>query len=119
MALSEHEQQVLEQMERALSSEDPKFVSSLTGASRRLSAPANLGASIIAFITGIAMLLGGVIINQPALGVLGFFLTIGAIAVVVHSMQNREAKRTSKTKESRASFMQGLEDRWDRRQDNF
>ena len=119
MALSEHEQQVLEQMERALSSEDPKFVSNLTGASRKLNAPANLGTSIIAIIAGIAMLLGGVIVNQPALGVLGFFLTIGAIAVITHSIQNRESKSQPKTKESRASFMQGLEDRWDRRQDNF
>lgn len=119
MALSEHEQSVLEQMERALSSEDPQFVSTLSGASRKLTAPANLGISVLAIVAGIAMLLGGVVINQPALGVLGFFLTIGAIAALVHSVSQRESKRSTKTKAPRTSFMQGLEERWDRRQDDI
>lgn len=105
-------------MERALSSEDPTFVSALSGASRKLTAPANLGVSVVAIVAGIAMLLGGVMINQPALGILGFFLTIGAIAAIVHSVSNRTA-RPAKAKEFRPSFMQGLEDRWDRRQDNI
>jgi hypothetical protein len=118
MALSEHEQQVLAQMERALSSEDPEFVSNLSGASRKLSAPANLGVSILVIVGGIAMLLGSVIVNQPALGVLGFFLTIGAIAAILHSVQQRGKQRPAKSKESHKAFMQGLEDRWDRRQDN-
>lgn len=119
MALSEHEQSVLEQMERALSTEDPNFVSTLSGIGRKFSAPANLGVSVIAIVAGIALLLGGVIINQPALGVLGFFLTIGAIAAIYHSVTNRQSARQVKSKRSRPSFMQGLEDRWDRRQDNF
>lgn len=106
-------------MERALTSEDPHFVSALTGAGRKLVAPANLGISILAVVGGIAMLLGGVIINQPALGILGFFLTIGAVAAIVHSISTRETPRPAKQKDSRASFMQGLEDRWDRRQDNY
>ena len=119
MALSEHERSVLEQMERALSSEDPQFVSNLSGASRKLVAPANLGIAVLAIIAGIAMLLGGVVINQPALGVLGFFLTIGAIAAVVHSASQRDTKRVAKSKAPGTSFMQGLEERWDRRQDNI
>ena len=58
--LSEEELRLLEQMERALVEEDPKFASTLRGTSLRRSARRRAIAAGVVFVLGIAMLMGGV-----------------------------------------------------------
>ena len=77
MPLSDHEQRLLEQMERALYQEDPKFASSLRqgrgGAlNRRRILVGSLGA-----LVGLGVVLAGVATSLPAVGVLGFLLMVG------------------------------------------
>ena len=76
MPLSEHEQRLLEQMERALYQEDPKFASSLRharsgGLDRRRVA---LGA--VGTVAGLALVLVGVATSLPVVGVLGFVVMV-------------------------------------------
>jgi len=89
MALSDREQQLLEQMERALASEDP--------------------------------LLAAVSLSIPALGVVGFLAIVSGFYFANLGAKSSPAAgkpgTASKTSTS-GGFMQGLEDRWDRRQDN-
>ena len=54
--LSEHEQRLLEQMERALYAEDPKFVSSLRGTDLRSHHRRRAVQSAVGFVLGIAAL---------------------------------------------------------------
>ena len=66
MPLSEHEQRLLEQMERALYAEDPKLASTLRGADL---GPTTVGASSLGslgFLVGVACLLAGVAASAGA-----------------------------------------------------
>lgn len=122
MPLSEHEQRLLDQMERALASEDPRFMSTFTSARIRPAAPKNLGFAVIAVLVGIGLLFGGVIAMQPAIGIVGFVVIVAGITVAVSSLGSRGEKSetaTSTPKQNRSSFMQGLEERWDRRNDGM
>ena len=113
MGLSDHEQQVLAQMERALASEDPRFANVLRGVPMVRKAQQSLGISVLAILIGIAGLIAGVATAIPAIGILGFLLTVGAIASALTNLGG--PAKVSAPRQPRTSFMQGLEERWDRR----
>jgi len=75
MPLSEHEQRLLEQMEKALYAEDPKFATSLrsnsTAANRSRAA---LG--VLAVLGGLGVLLAGMAMPLAILGVVGFVVML-------------------------------------------
>jgi len=81
MPLSDHEQRLLEQMERALYAEDPKFASSVRGAHLRTPSTRRRLQGVGMFLLGLAMLVSGVAIKAtmiggfPVLSVLGFVVT--------------------------------------------
>jgi hypothetical protein len=127
--LSENEQRLLEQMERALYAEDPKFASAMRGANRRPGAGRRLLLGGISIVLGLVVLVFGVSQKQVLLGVLGFVLMLGGTAYAVSSQRRggpvgvvnaaggvRPAAKRSKQRSS-GSFMQRLEERWDRRRD--
>ena len=60
MPLSEHEQRLLEQIERALVDDDPKFASSVRTGDRRLKARRKLQIGAVLVVVGFAVLVGGV-----------------------------------------------------------
>jgi len=124
MPLSEHEQRLLEQMERALYAEDPKFASSLrsTSASRATRGRAALG--VLGVLAGLALLLAGVATMITALGVAGFVLMlVGAVGIYSAIRSTPAAASTDETAASASDtrksdgFMNRLEDRWRRRAD--
>lgn len=78
MPLSEEELRMLEQMERALSEEDPKFASTLRGTAFRRAARRRMIIAGCVFAAGVAMLLGGAITQLPALGIAGFVVMLGS-----------------------------------------
>ncbi|MFL6155091.1 MAG: DUF3040 domain-containing protein [Marmoricola sp.] len=78
MPLSEEELRLLEQMERALAAEDPKFVSALQGRTLRRVARLRTLFAGVAFLGGIALLMGGAIAELPWLGILGFLVMLGS-----------------------------------------
>ncbi len=83
MPLSEEELRLLEQMERALAAEDPKFVSALQGRTlRRVARMRTLGAGVV-FLGGIAMLMGGSMTEMVWLGIVGFLVMLGSALVGV------------------------------------
>ena len=128
MPLSENEQRLLEQMERALYAEDPKFASAMRGANRRPGAGRRLLLGGVSIVLGLVVLVFGVSQEQVLLGVLGFILMLGGTAYAVSSQRRSgpvgvvnatgtvrpAAKRSKRTS---GSFMQRLEERWDRRRD--
>ena len=57
MPLSDHEQRLLEQMERALSAEDPKFVTAMRGADLRRRYQRRALLASLMFVVGIVMLI--------------------------------------------------------------
>lgn len=98
MPLSEHEQRLLEQIERALYQEDPKFASSVSGS--RMSKPARRrriqGAAL--FVVGLVLLVAGIpfqvlyLGDIPVLSVVGFLAMLGGALLAVTSIGARATK---------------------------
>jgi protein-S-isoprenylcysteine O-methyltransferase Ste14 len=79
MPLSEHEQRLLDQIERALYAEDPKFASTVRGARLRRPSRRRRIQGIALFVVGVALLVFGVIVplklaSIPIVSVLGFLV---------------------------------------------
>ena len=82
MPLSDHEQRLLEQIERALYAEDPKFASTVSSTDLRTHARRRVRRAIVLLVLGMAALLAGVMTTQVALGVAGFCLMFFALVYV-------------------------------------
>jgi len=74
--LSEHEQRVLEQMERALNAEDPTFSSVLRGSGKRGRSWRRALLGIIGMVVGLALLPIGVGTKLPLVSVAGFLVML-------------------------------------------
>jgi len=123
--LSENEQRLLEQMERALYAEDPKFASAMRGSRRRSGVARRLTIGALGLIIGLVLLLVGVIQAMVILGALGFVLMLAGTAYAVSGQRKTGptgvvsasgAVQAARPKAKRP-FMQRLEDRWDKRRE--
>lgn len=137
MPLSEHEQRLLEQMERALYAEDPKFASSLRGKDPRSTFRRSVLISSVGFAVGVVLLMTGLVQQTPVISVLGFVvmlgsaffaltsyrrITNGARLGVVDGAGAPRAPRAAGSKKGaksrdRRGLMERLEERWNRRRD--
>ena len=116
MPLSEHEQRVLEQMELALSAEDPKLVSTLTGSGPKKPVRSRTLLAVILVVLGIVTLLGGLIAKLTFVGVIGFSLALAGIYLVIS--RTSAPKLASRNHPSaRSTFISRLEERWDNREE--
>ncbi|AEE45736.1 DUF3040 domain-containing protein [Cellulomonas fimi] len=127
MPLSEYEQRVLEQMERQLTSDDPRLANTLTQRGRRSVSRyliAGTGAAI-----GLLLLVLGAAGSLPLLGVVGFVVMFAAVAFAFADPQ-RGGRRSGprgvvqadgavrpSASARKGGFMSRLEQRWDRRRD--
>ena len=90
MPLSEEELRLLEQMERALVEEDPKFASTLRGTSIRRSARRRALLAGVGLAIGIAVLMTGAITNNIVVGVLGFAMMLGSATVGLAALRGQQ-----------------------------
>lgn len=85
MPLSDHEQRLLEQMERALSAEDPKFASTLRGADLRAHYRRRAAVAVVVFIVGVVALMTGAISMSGNGGAGGVLLAVGGFVIMLAS----------------------------------
>lgn len=118
MALSEHEQRLLEQLEQQLHADDPKFASSMeTVTARSLSTRHIVLGSLIA-VAGVLVLLLGVSAQLILVGVAGFIIMGAGVYWATTRRMGQPAPGAAagrKTPGSRGGFMSSLEDKWDER----
>jgi hypothetical protein len=82
--LSEHEQRLLEQIERALVDDDPKFASQVRTGDRRQKARRKLQLGVVLIVVGLAVMVGGGAVAQSVIvGVLGSLVMFGGLALAV------------------------------------
>jgi len=122
MPLSEQEQRLLEEMERSLYQNDADFVATVTSRRGRTNYRV-LAVGVLIAVLGIATLVAGVIIRQPIVGVLGFAIMFGGVLLAVAPPRRGGAESAapsdpkSRPSSGSSSFMDSLNDRWDRRQE--
>lgn len=144
MPLSEHEQRLLDQIERALYQEDPKFASTVKSTDLRTHMRRRLRRAAFVLVLGFAILLTGLIafsgLASTVVGVTGFVVMVGALLLAMtawkrlqpsgpelHAVGSPErparpkASRNKPAKPSRPASSGGmkerLEERWRRRWD--
>jgi Flp pilus assembly protein TadB len=119
MPLSEHEQKLLEQLEKQLHEDDPKFASSMGSDPGRSWSTRHLVIGVLATLAGVLLLLVGVTVNIIAVGVLGFVVMgAGVYYATMRSSATGKGKAAGPGRKSgkpRSSFMSSLEERWDER----
>ncbi|MFE7899491.1 DUF3040 domain-containing protein [Streptomyces sp. NPDC057424] len=128
MPLSEHEQRMLEQMERALYAEDPKFATALEGSGLRTYTRRRVYQAVAGFLVGIALLMAGMVAKQVWLSVVGFLVMLGCAVLAVTGWRKApkpgeqtaagatgpQARRQGR---QRRSVMDRIEQRWQKRRD--
>jgi hypothetical protein len=140
--LSEEELRLLEQMERALVEEDPKFASTLRGTSLRSVARRKAVIAGVVFVIGVAVMMTGLVMQWIPVGIGGFVVMLASATVALSALRGqrgapagatdasasdpqsgltllqggRRDRRPRRTKSS-DSFMERMEERWRRRRE--
>ena len=142
MPLSEHEQRLLDQIERALYAEDPKFASTVRWTDLRTHMRRRLRRASVVLVLGFVLLVGGAVTQRIAVGVIGFVVMLCALLLALSAWKRLSgapaplrvvgdesssgggggSRRLPKPGRSRPSggsggFRDRLEERWNRRWD--
>jgi hypothetical protein len=129
--LSEHEQRLLDQIERALYAEDPKFATTVRSTDLRTHMRRRIIRMVVLFVIGFVMMLVGVIVSTIAVSIIGFGIALVAMLLGANAYKRmnggpplrsvdgppraaRGPKSKSKTK-SEGSAKERLEERWRKR----
>ena len=146
MPLSEEELRLLEQMERALVDEDPKFANTLRGSAFRRDARRRAVVAGAVFVVGVGVMMTGVVIPIIPLGIVGFVIMLGSATVGITALRGHAGQgaaspqptpagveglsliqggrgkprrgRTTRPR-SHGSFMERMEQRWRRRREGY
>ena len=124
MALSDREKKLLAEMEAALTQDDPKLVSTLTG-----TAPTKKQSRLLAGIglvaLGLIMLISALVAKATPFGVVAFLVALAGMALVISNLplgnsseQNHPSGKSGKgngAARKKRSPWSGFEERWDRR----
>lgn len=122
MPLSEHEQRLLEQMERALYAEDPRFAATIRDTAQRAGTRRSAGIGILIAAVGVAVMITGLLSATPWLGVIGFVAVLGGTYIAIRGVTSTEATvetdaAASKNPRRKSGFLKGAEERFERRRD--
>jgi peptidoglycan/LPS O-acetylase OafA/YrhL len=117
MPLSEHEQRILEEIERRLVADDPKFAREVAAGGPQGTALKRVKRAVAMFVLGFALLIAGLLLGGNTL----IFLGIGAFAVMVASaaliasgIKQVGHERPAETA-TRQGWLGRMEERWRKR----
>ena len=116
MPLSEHERQLLAQMEEALSADDPHLVSTLTG-TRLYPGRNRILLGIALTVIGIGTIFAGLISKTTTVGILGFLISLAGVTMAISGLTGISTLRSSSKRPRKGRLNSRMEDRWERRND--
>ncbi len=120
MPLSEHEQRLLEQLEKQLH-EDRRFASNMKApASTGRLSTRNIALGILLVILGLAGLLFGISQQLIVVGVIGFAVMFGGVMLALKKSATGKVGQArvpgaKAASGSNSQFMSGLEEKWNQR----
>lgn len=120
MPLSEHEQRLLEQIERALYAEDPKFAATVRGGRLRKPTRRRRLQGVALFVVGLVLLVLGIAVRAlylgqfPVVSVVGFLVMLGGAVLAVTSVGG-PAGAAAKSETDKNGFTGRMEERFRRR----
>jgi len=113
MALSDHEKRMLAEMEAALTQDDPRLVSTLNGKIRTPQA-GRLLVGLLLILSGMAVLLVGLIAQQVIVGIVGFLIALVGLVLALSNL-SLKAGVPKGARKSGKKWSDRLEERWDKR----
>lgn len=119
MPLSEHEQRLLEQMERALYAEDPRFAASIRDTAQRAGTRRGAGIGILVAAVGVVVIISGLVSATPWLGVIGFIAVLGGTYFAISNVMAGPATagEAPTVTEKKTGFLRSAEERFNQRRD--
>ena len=128
MPLSDHEQRLLEQIERALYAEDPKFASAVSSTDLRTHARRRVRRALVLLVLGMVALVVGEMLRSIPLGVAGFVVMLGSAAFAMSQYKRLSGRpdlrvagsdrAAPRRKARRVPLLQRMEERFKRRFDD-
>lgn len=116
MSLSDREKRMLDEMERQLYAEDPRFASNLA----KQSAPLNKRNGLAAILTliGVLSIAAGVSMNQPLLGVAGFLAALfGLYEIIMAAARKGDSPTKKGPNKAKQTISKRAEERFRRRRE--
>ncbi|MGL4175710.1 MAG: DUF3040 domain-containing protein [Dermatophilaceae bacterium] len=127
MPLSDHEQRMLDQMEQALAAEDPKFASQMQGSRLASLQRRRWLVGGIGVLAGLGLVLVGVNTTMWV-GAIGFAVMVASAVLAVTPPRRARlavvrpdgsSDGAGGRRKGQRSFMNKLDERWERRQNNW
>jgi hypothetical protein len=123
--LSEHEQRLLDQIERALYAEDPKFASAVRHTDLRSHLRRRIKRMAVLVFVGFAAFLTGLFIQEPVVAGAGFVVMVIATWLLARAWLKLTGRSSEPTKVQldrprithEGGWRARLEERWQRRND--
>lgn len=127
MALSDHEEALLQQMEEALYAEDPRFASRIEKTKSRGVGRGRVVVGVVAGVAGLALVVFSAMSSAIWLGAVGFAIMVAGIVYAITPSKSKlaavDADGTPKARPGKAkaaaprqgTFMERLEERWEKR----
>ena len=114
MSLSDRERKLLAEMEQALSADDPRLSSTLTG-TRTFPGRTRVLTGVGALLSGLAIILGGLISQTVPVGILGFLIALSGLITVLSAVGSIVKGVKGAAKVKNPGLRSRLEQRWDQR----
>lgn len=113
MPLSDREKRLLEEMEAALLTEDPRLVSALSSKAPVSPSRNRIMAGAGLLILGLVTLFAGLISQVTPIGILGFVIALSGVIIAISSIS--APVRGPRKPSSRTNLSARLEQRWENR----
>jgi hypothetical protein len=116
MPLSEHEQRILEEIERRLVADDPKFAREVAGGGAQGAALKRVKRAVVAFVLGFGLLIAGLLYPNALIvfGIASFAVMVASAAVIASGIKQVGRDRSAEPAQRQGWFGR-MEERWRKR----
>jgi len=116
MPLSEHEQRILEEIERRLVADDPKFAREVAGRGSQAAAMKRVKRAVATAVMGFVLLIVGLFLPGQLVyfGIVAFVVMVGSAVVIASGIKQLSQHRGAEAAASQGWFSR-MEERWRKR----